>query len=91
MSGQKTYCLPNTDIEVDVDYTYNKDDGVCFDDAYIGGEHLPTNLLYIKDAKGNYITLTAYFQEQLDNDESEIADDEAAGIAEARADERAGR
>ena len=91
MSGSRTYFLPSSDVEVTVDYTYSKSDGASFEAAYIGGESLDTDSLYVKDDKGNYSTLTSVFQDQLNDDESDIADDDADSIAEARADERAGR
>ena len=90
--GSRTYYFPHSDVEVQVDYDFTQEDGAVFDAAYIDGAEINCNKICVIIPEHPRIdSLAVYFQGKLDEDESEIEQEEADGIAEARADEREGR
>ena len=83
IAGTKTYCLPNSDIVVDVEYRIFGE-SVVFDDASIDDNSLDCEnlLVSVETTKPNdlvrtfeAIKLQEWFQLKLDNDAEEIFDE----------------
>lgn len=80
MNGSRTYYLPGSEVEVEVNYEIDEDE-VCFDGAAIDGEPLDCSklLIEIDTTSGEdlvrtsmTITLARYFQRELNNDADDI-------------------
>lgn len=82
----RTYTLPGSDIEVQVDYKISRSDGVMFEAAYIDGADLNADCLFIKRRMPSLInplildesvcSLASYFQDRLIDDENQIMGEE---------------
>ncbi len=64
MSSITTY-IPNSDIEVKVEYDIQGRDSVVYSAAYVGEDELHADTLFFKDANGNLTCLADYFNFKL--------------------------
>lgn len=64
--------LPNSDIEVEVEYEIRGRDNVVYSAAYIDGTELPASHLVFIDNLGNSVKLADYFNFKLQDAASSL-------------------